>query len=199
MTNTGIYISSHAAGGLFNQIHQSGTLHFLGMTYTRKGEVSLRIPMETQEEYDSIHKTIERCVDHEVAENPTEFTVYSGNIHPVYYQLATDWKNVGPHNRHLKQTFLVEDCEGELRKEPKEDGDTIIGPPQWIEVRELLRRMRYEYTPPYHIDGVKAGLVYCCRKYPNIACQYHDLFSMYHKFGMNPEDLELVLAYNSRH
>lgn len=171
------YISSCASGAVIYRGLPEGVIEFLLIPYTIRGEKTLRCIMGGRDsKNESPAETLSREVGQEAvdtlkapfycefAENPILIT-----------ELVPDETDSG--GFHLKVFQLVKLIKGVLRTKDLIDDSgrypELLGPPEWIEAEEAIRRMSSERGSKWiHIQAVKTGLVSLMSRDRNICGRY---------------------------
>jgi len=138
-----------------------------------------RFPSETGEKGESPLDTAGRCLREEVADNPGCFNFrFLNDEGPIATEVVPgDFR--GTHN---KCVFIAEITFGNLRTrdklEPKKKGrpKEILGPPTWLEVREVMQRMRVSGIC-FHIGALLKALSFLAGQNRYVAQHYSDLLS----------------------
>lgn len=154
-------ITSHGCGGVFRRWIDGG-IQMLAIQYTSRGRTQWRFPYGRGAMDESPLRTLNRQMGNEVAKDQLNFAVNVILQEPVYAELRPDEKNHG--GNHAKIFFLAEISRGEPRTCERLDRgrepwlDETLGPPQWIEVAELIYLMRRTGTPIAHLNAALFAL-----------------------------------------
>jgi hypothetical protein len=183
-----------------------GQYEALAMLYTRisqyKGPpswTSIRLPMETQEPGESRWVTAANCMRQEVFSRPNsgdlfnfqviDLVMENGEPKPAFVsRCAPDPGRAG--KCHYKCVFLFEinpESEKDIRAFEKQEPDgVLLGPPSYIELAELLRRMSERSSGvSFHRAVILKVMDYYARK-------SRDAYNQYQGILEDPNSVELT-------
>ena len=156
-----IRITSHGCGGVFRRWAATG-VEFLAIQYTRRNSTQWRFPYGRGAMNESPIQTLSRQMANEVAKDKSDFALNLIDKYPIHAELRPDERITG--GTHAKIFFLANLIRGECRTCERLDRgrqawlDETLGPPEWIEVAELLDLMRHTHAPISHQRAAFFGL-----------------------------------------
>lgn len=194
-------IRSHTASPVGVSVLKDGTVIFkMSDYYKRHGRVSQRLVVETGENGEMVSETLHRALNDEVSESPDSvvFNHFDPERRPFFVKFKRDERNRD--GQHAMFFFLGEFI-GEVRKDPKPDGDEELGPIVGKETESLINQM-YDsrtaqiITVPVHLEAVIASIHALALKNVEVYYRYSKLLSQFPApEPPGEEELNLVRAY----
>lgn len=208
----GVRITSHAVSVVICRVAESGTVQFAVMTYTRKGRITLRNPMETgcngervlrAPEAEGGEKKALSTLDRlkgEVAADKENFDFVLLAERPIYCEFSRDERNQG--GTHLKMFFAAE-AVGKLRdyeiveRDLNKGREEVLGPIMWLEAGEVVRRMEGKEGIQSHLFATYGAMSFLARD-PVVFERYYELLRYSTLPSLTPEQEEALEAYLKR-
>lgn len=122
MSTIAIEEQTYFAGLIFYQVTEDG-IRFLVFDYDRAGYRTVKLPGGCNKKNEQPEQTARREAAEEVGADRRHFAI--GFFGPVFENQITE--------DHCQKYFAVREWQGEFRTEELRDGDTILGPPRWVD------------------------------------------------------------------
>lgn len=187
-------IVSHSCGAVIPRFGKEG-LEILQMDYVQKRHTTRRHMMETGETGESVLETLQNGLRDEISDG-TEFVYRFLEDEPCFVKFG---KDDGGKGYHLKVFFLVS-FEGAMRQSVKEDVNSDgtvdrIGPPQFMELKELLHFGKAGTTATHY--GATYGALNLLAKNPRFFARYPDIvFKLSARKELAPYQLQAIADYS---